>query len=96
MDAAVKAPAVGARRMRGGNGRERREGWRSGQGARYARARDEMARTPRGPTEAKAVPRDASEDQGRRPEERRRLETAVVPAVNGADTAARGAAGAKA
>lgn len=52
-----------------------------------------MAKTPRGPTGAKAAPRDASEDQGRRPEERRRLETAVVPAVNGADTAAGGRCG---
>lgn len=61
---------------------------RSGPGVRYARARDEMARTLRGPTEAKAAPWDASADEGRRPEERRRLETAVVPAVNGADSAA--------
>lgn len=48
-----------------------------------------MAKTPCGPTAAQAAPRDASEDQGRRPEDRRRLETAVVPAVNDADTARR-------
>ena len=45
-----------------------------------------MTRTLRGLTEAKATLWDGSVDEGRRPEERRRLETAVVPAVNGADS----------
>lgn len=43
------------------------------------------ARTPCGLAEAKAAYEYGSEDQGRRPEERKRLETAVVPAVNYAD-----------
>lgn len=38
-----------------------------------------------GPTEAKAFAMDVSDDQGRKPEYRRRLETVVVPAVNDAD-----------
>jgi hypothetical protein len=43
------------------------------------------ARTLCGLAEAKATYEYGSEDQGRRPEERKRLETAVVPAVNYAD-----------
>lgn len=38
-----------------------------------------------GLTEAKAFVRDAFVNQGRKPEDRRRLETVVVPAVNYAD-----------
>ena len=41
--------------------------------------------TCRGATEAKAVVRYGSDDQAREREDRRRLETVVVPAVNDAD-----------
>lgn len=41
--------------------------------------------TYRGATEAQAVVRDGSDDQAREREDRRRLETVVVPAVNDAD-----------
>jgi hypothetical protein len=41
--------------------------------------------TCRGATEAKAVVRDGSDDQVREREDRRRLETVVVPAVNDAN-----------
>lgn len=71
VDAAVKGSAVGRRRKRAGQRRVGRDGWRSGQGAQYASARDEMAKTRRGLTAAQAAPRDASEDEGRRPEYRR-------------------------
>lgn len=71
VDAAVKTSAVGLGRKHAAQGRVRRNGWRSGPGARYGRARDEMAKTPSGPTAAQAAPRDASGDQGRRPEYRR-------------------------
>ena len=40
--------------------------------------------TCRGATEAKAAVRDGSDDQVREQEDRRRLETVVVPAVNDA------------
>ncbi len=43
--------------------------------------------TYRGATEAQAVVRDGSDDQAREREDRRRLETVVVPAVNDADGA---------
>ncbi len=39
-----------------------------------------------GVTEAKALVKSESDDQGRRLEDRRRLETVVVPAVNDANT----------
>lgn len=71
VDAAVKTSAVGPRRKHAAQGRVRRDGSRSGPGARYGQARDEMAKTLPGPTAAQAAPRDASEDQGRRPEDRR-------------------------
>lgn len=45
--------------------------------------------TPRGATGAQAVVRDGSDDQAREREDRRRLETVVVPAVNDADGGAR-------
>lgn len=41
--------------------------------------------TCRGATEAKAIVRDGFDDQAREQEDRRRLETVVVPAVNDAD-----------
>lgn len=41
--------------------------------------------TCRGVTEAKAVVRDGFDDQAREQEDRRRLETVVVPAVNDAN-----------
>lgn len=45
-----------------------------------------MTRT--GATEAKALARDESDDKGRRLEDRRRLDTVVVLAVNDADAVA--------
>lgn len=41
--------------------------------------------TCRGATEAKAIVRDGFDDQAREREDRRRLETVVVPAVNDAN-----------
>lgn len=43
-----------------------------------------------GATEAKALTRGESDDKGRRLEDRRRLETVVVLAVNDADAVERG------
>lgn len=45
--------------------------------------------TCRGATEAKAVIYDGFDDKARRQEDRRRLETVVVPAVNDANRNAR-------
>ena len=44
--------------------------------------------TCRGATEAKAIVRDGFDDQAREQEDRRRLETVVVPAVNDANRVA--------
>lgn len=71
VDAAVKTSAVGPRRKQAAQWRVGRDGWQSGPGALNGQARDEMAKTLPGQTEAQAAPWDASGDQGRRPEERR-------------------------
>jgi len=71
VDAAVKKSVVVLRLQGAGRARRRRRGWRSGQGARNRRARDEMARTPPGRAAAKAALLDASGDQGRRLEDRK-------------------------
>lgn len=71
VDAAVKKSVVVVQLQRAAQGRGGCRGLRSGQGARYGRARDEMAKTPSGPAAAQAVPLDASGDQGRRLEDRK-------------------------